>query len=127
MIALVDDDPALLESLGSFFAAHGVDSLGFTSADGFCLARVLDTTDCLITDICMPGMNGIDLIRHVRKSHPALPCILITGAPGRRMIPYADLGVREVFIKPFSALELLEAVRAAGVQGRAFPTYGNPW
>jgi two-component system, LuxR family, response regulator FixJ len=78
-IFLVDDEPAVRSAVSQTLASIGCQVVPFSSADG-CLAALLnEECDLLISDISMPGMNGLDLLKAVKKLRPALPVLLITG------------------------------------------------
>jgi len=111
MIAIVDDDPRLLESLGELLQSAGYVSCGFPSA-GSLLAKGLSGVDLLITDISMPGIGGFELRDIAARSHPKLPVFLITG---RHEIADQDRAqdISGFFRKPFDAQALLAAVGAA--------------
>ena len=110
-VAIVDDDPRLLESLGEMFESAGYEAHTFASASAL-LLRGLAGIDALITDIGMPQVSGFDLRDLVCETHPDLPVFLITG---RHEI--ADLvrasGATGFLRKPFDPQALLEAVSGA--------------
>jgi FixJ family two-component response regulator len=109
LIAVVDDDYRVLESLDDLLQASGYRTLLHTSAEALLKSAVLPSVDALISDIGLPGMSGIELLRTVRQSLALpLPAILITG----RSEPYLEhhakaLGVLRFFTKPFDTQELL--------------------
>jgi len=110
IIAVVDDDPRILESLGTLLesADHGVRA--FAAAAVFLESECLAEIDCLISDIDMPVMDGIELLHRVRAQRPELPVILITGHPEMlARLPHAGTSYR-LFKKPFDGQELLRAV-----------------
>jgi len=108
VVAVVDDDPRLLESLQDLLESAGYAAQGYSSA-GSLLARGLSGIDVLITDIGMPGMDGFELRDLVKKACPGLPVFLITG---RHEIADQDRaqGISGFFRKPFDAQALLAAV-----------------
>ena len=111
VVAVVDDDPRLLESLEDLLESAGYAARSFSSA-GSLLASGLSGVDLLITDIGMPGIDGFELRDRVRKARPDLPVFLITG---RHEIADQDRaqGINGFFRKPFDAQTLLSAVGAA--------------
>lgn len=111
VVAVVDDDPRLLESLEDLLESAGYGSRCFSSA-GSLLASGLSGVDLLITDIGMPGMDGFELRDRVKKTRPDLPVFLITG---RHEIADQDRaqGVSGFFRKPFDARMLLSAIGEA--------------
>src|SRR6185437_8880851 len=78
MISVVDDDPRLLESLQDLLESAGYEVRAYSSAKALIDAG-LSHTDCLITDIGMPGVDGFELHKAVKKARPDLPVFLITG------------------------------------------------
>lgn len=108
VVAIVDDDPRLLESLEDLLESAGYVARSFASA-GSLLGSGLSGMDVLITDIGMPGMDGFELRDLVKKTRPELPVFLITG---RHEIADQDRaqGMNGFFRKPFDAKILLAAV-----------------
>lgn len=108
VVAIVDDDPRLLESVGELLESAGYAARSFSSA-GSLLDSGLSGVDLLITDIGMPGMDGFELRDVVRRARPELPVFLITG---RHEIADQDRaqGISGFFRKPFDAQALLAAV-----------------
>lgn len=108
VVAVVDDDPRLLESLEDLLESAGYAVRSFSSAQSLLISG-LSGLDVLITDIGMPGMDGFELCDLVKKVRPDLPMFLITG---RHEIADAD-GVQSVsgcFRKPFDAKVMLAAI-----------------
>ena len=113
-IAVVDDDQRILESLDLLLesADHAVRVFASAAAllESGCLAEI----DCLISDIDMPAMDGIELIREVRAARPGLPIILITGHPEMlNRLPPGGPGHYRYFKKPFNGQELLTGISEA--------------
>ncbi|THF54508.1 response regulator [Ollibium composti] len=110
-VAIVDDDPRLLESLADLLESAGYEARTFSSA-GTLLAGGLLDLDLLITDIGMPGTDGFELRGMVTKERPDLPIFLITG---RHEIADQDRARDHsgFFRKPFDAQQLLAAVAEA--------------
>jgi FixJ family two-component response regulator len=108
VVAIVDDDPRLLESVGELLESAGYVARSFSSAESL-LASGLSGVDVLITDIGMPGMNGFELRDLVNKASPEMPVFLITG---RHEIADQNRAqsVNGFFRKPFDADHLLAAV-----------------
>jgi FixJ family two-component response regulator len=113
-IAVVDDDQRILGSLQSLLesADHAVRL--FASAAALLESGSLAQIDCLISDIDMPVMDGLELLRVVRATRPELPIILITGYPEMlNRLPPMGPGHYRLFKKPFNGQELLTAVSDA--------------
>ncbi|WP_026187010.1 response regulator [Ensifer sp. BR816] len=116
VVAIVDDDARLLESVSDLLESAGYVARSFPSAKSL-LANGLSDLDVLITDIGMPGTDGFELRDLVRSSRPELPVFLITGRheiadQGRAQ------GISGFFRKPFDAQALLAAI-ANALQRRA--------
>lgn len=111
VVAVVDDDPRLLESLADLLESAGYAARTFPSA-GSLLANGLSEIDVLITDIGMPGIDGLELREAARRTRPDLPVFLITGRHEIAEQGRAQ-GISGFFRKPFDGQALLAAVAAA--------------
>lgn len=111
MVAIVDDDPRLLEALGDLLASVGHHVRAFTSARAFLDEGGVSEVDCLITDIDMPQIDGFELQAMANDRFPNLPVIFITGksevATQRRV---RELEAGRFFQKPFDHDALLNAI-----------------
>jgi len=119
-IALIDDDPAVLDSLRLYLERQGQTVACFTTADAF-LAERRPPFDCIVADVRMPGLSGLDLVRRFAAENRATPIILITGHGDIDMAVAAiKQGAFDFIEKPFDESRLLESIRnAAGeAQGR---------
>ena len=114
VIALVDDDEASREALGLLIKSLGFSGEVFASAAEFLGWKHLSETACLITDINMPGMTGVELHRHLVNAGCPIPTILITAYPDDsvRERALAD-GVIAYLTKPCSESALLNCVHSA--------------
>ncbi len=111
LIAVVDDDPGMLESIASLLNSADYEVRLFATATALLETSDLSEVDCLISDVAMPVMDGLELARAVQGARPALPIILITGRPELlRGSPLAGLGQYRVFKKPFDGQALLAAL-----------------
>ncbi len=79
MISIVDDDKSVRESANSLLRSLGYATATFASGEEFLESGCLRDTECLITDVQMPGMNGVDLQRHLLATGYRTPVIFITG------------------------------------------------
>jgi FixJ family two-component response regulator len=114
IVAVVDDDPRVRESLESLIESAGFKARLFPLAEDFLSGELLAEIDCLITDVRMPKMDGLELQRLVRLRRPELPVIFITAHHEDRIEQCAFAQGAAFFIrKPFDAQELLRAVRLA--------------
>jgi FixJ family two-component response regulator len=110
----VDDDFRVRESIGSLMESAGYKALMFSSAEAFLLSGALAKTSCLVTDVRMLGMDGVELQRRVRLDRPQLPVIFISAHYNDETRQRAlDGGAVEFLYKPFDAAELLEAIQTA--------------
>ena len=111
-VAVVDDDPRLLRSLESLLESAGYAVRLFASAAALLDSNGLKEADCLISDVNMPSMDGLELARLARAARPDLPIILITGHPEMLDRP-GSAGTRifeRLFTKPYNTDELLAAI-----------------
>jgi FixJ family two-component response regulator len=114
LISIVDDDDALRNSLDDLIRSIGFRTLGFPSAEAFLSSDQACDTACLILDVRMPGMNGLDLQRQMVAANWRIPIIFITshaddGARARAL----EAGAVAFLYKPFREEELLTAIDAA--------------
>jgi FixJ family two-component response regulator len=114
IVAVVDDDPSILGSLELLLESADYAVRLFPSATALLDSGSLHEIDCLISDIDMPAIDGVELLRLTHAARPGLPIILITGYPDRlKRLPPLD-GINPiVFMKPFKADELLSALSDA--------------
>ena len=119
-IALIDDDAAVLDSLCLFFERNGVVVSCFSAAEEFlAIWDAVQTLDCVVADVRMPGLSGVDLVRWIRARGSSLPIILITAHGDVDMAVAAiKLGAFDFMEKPFNEERLLESVRMAISQAR---------
>jgi FixJ family two-component response regulator len=110
----VDDDIRILESIESLVESAGFASLVFASAEEFLQSGKLAQAGCLITDVRMPGMDGIELQRRVSFERPQLPVIFISGHRDHQIRRKALEGGAFAFMyKPYDPGDLLAAVNRA--------------
>src|SRR6516225_6601319 len=114
VIHLIDDDEALRESVAFLLRAADFEVKGFSSAQAF-LASLPDASlSCVITDVRMPDMSGIELIRRLKDLKVDIPVIVITGHGDVALAVEAmKLGATDFFEKPFNDDLLLASVRGA--------------
>lgn len=111
LIAVVDDDESVRESLEGLLTTLGYNVETFASAEGFLGSAALANTDCLILDVCMPGMSGPDLQKELARQEHDIPVILITAHGDEDAVSHllAD-GAVGCLIKPIEEEALLRAV-----------------
>lgn len=81
LVAVIDDDDPFRTALVESLASLGFRARGFASAEAFVAANAQDGCDCVISDIQMPGMSGLDLKRLLDDRGSSVPVIMITGRP----------------------------------------------
>jgi FixJ family two-component response regulator len=114
LLSVVDDDEMLRESLPDLLREFGFAARAFSSGQEFLLSDYLDETRCLILDVAMPGMSGLDLQRELKRRGQAIPIIFITGQKDEETRKQAfRQGAVKFLYKPFSDSDLLDAVNAA--------------
>jgi FixJ family two-component response regulator len=113
-VAIVDDDEAMLDALKGLLKEAGFPARAFASAEEFLDSAEHQHTGCLIADIRMPGMSGLDLQTRLKADNIDIPIIFIT-AHGDEHLRMQALrsGAVEFLAKPFDDEVLLESVRAA--------------
>ena len=112
-IAVIDDDYRVLESLDDLLQSSGYRTLLTSSAEQFLESPANGRVDVLISDIGLPGMSGIELVRKLKLSSQCPPVILITGRGEAHFEQDArDLGVLGLFMKPFDTREFLATLEA---------------
>jgi FixJ family two-component response regulator len=108
VIAVVDDDRRILESLEILLDSADYDVRLFSSAAALLESGVLPEIDCLISDVAMPVTNGFELARAVQAARPGLPILFVTGR--HDLLNQSLLEGYRVFKKPFNGQDLLTAV-----------------
>src|SRR5271157_655052 len=115
LVAVVDDDIAVRESLESLIRSVGMEVRVFTSAEEFLNSAHPRKADCLILDVRLPGMSGIELHRHLLALNRRVPVIFITAhaSDDRARLEASSDWTVAYLTKPFGEDELLDAVHAA--------------
>jgi len=114
VIHVIDDDAAMRDSLAFLLDVNGFAPKVYESADAFMGGVNLAALACVISDIRMPGMNGIELVRKLKGGGSACPVILITGHGDVALAVEAmKAGAVDFIEKPFDDAALLGAIRAA--------------
>ncbi len=81
LISLIEDDEPFRESMQKLMRALGYSVEAFSSATKFLESPILANTDCVVSDVNMPGMTGVELHRHLVEAGYAIPTILVTAYP----------------------------------------------
>ncbi len=114
LVAIVDDDESVRSALQGLMKAVGLCAHSFASAEEFLESRLQEQTACLIADIRMPGMSGLELQAKLNAEHRRIPTIFITAhGDGQMRLQALRAGAVEFLAKPFDDQALLDSVRAA--------------
>jgi len=114
LISVVDDDESVRESLPDLLREFGFAVRAFPSAEEFLASGCDDQTQCLILDVAMPGMSGLDLQRELKRRQKNVPIIFITAQRNETLRPQVlQQGAVECLFKPFSDSALLQALHLA--------------
>jgi two-component system, LuxR family, response regulator FixJ len=118
LVQIIDDDDALRDSLTFLLSSAGIDAKSYESAGAYLNDPQRGAAGCIITDVRMPGMSGIDLLRKLKSDGVSLPVIVMTGHGDVPLAVEAmKLGAFDFIEKPFDDDALLVSVRGAlGVQ-----------
>ena len=114
VISVIDDDPSVRAATDNLLSSHGYLVHAFASAEEFLQSASLNDASCVIADVQMPAMSGLDLLIHMRAKGYALPFIFITAFPEASVRARAlRAGAISFLAKPFAAPELISCVEAA--------------
>jgi FixJ family two-component response regulator len=114
LVSVVDDDESLRESLPDLLRALGFAVEASASAEEFLASEHLRRTRCLVLDVAMPGMSGLQLQEELARRGHAIPIVFITAQQDDRIRPRVlAAGAVACLFKPFTDTALLDAVNAA--------------
>ncbi len=114
IVFVVDDDASMRTALVRLLKSARLRVMAFASAEEFLKVRLPDEPSCLLLDVRMPGMSGLELQQRLLERSPDLPVIFITGHGDIRMaVRTIQAGAVEFLPKPFKDKELLSAVESA--------------
>ena len=114
LVVIVDDDLSVRESLPELLRQCGFAATALPSADALLASDVLHEASCLILDLAMPGMSGIELARELARRGQPIPFVFISGDTDEHDRPrLLQEGAVACLFKPFGEGELLAAVRVA--------------
>jgi FixJ family two-component response regulator len=114
LVATVDDDESVRESLPDLLREFGFAARAFSSAEEFLASDRMGQTRCLILDIAMPGMTGLDLQRELKSRGQRIPIIFISAHKDEAVrVRALQQGAVEFLFKPFSDTALLDALNKA--------------
>jgi two-component system, LuxR family, response regulator FixJ len=118
-IALIEDDEAILRSLSLLLESRGIAVRGYASAESFLADAAAEPPQCVVTDVRMPGMSGLELQRELKKCDAAVPVILITGHGDIAMAVQAiKEGAFDFVEKPFDDERLVASIAHAAESGQ---------
>jgi len=113
-VFILDDEPGMLKALTRLLKAEGFTVQAFTSAKAFLESYSPETLSCLVLDVAMPELNGLELQEHLTRSGLLLPIVFLTGHGDIPMSVQAiKAGAVDFLTKPVKDADLLRAVRAA--------------
>lgn len=114
LVAVVDDDAAIREAVLMVLDSVGIRARGYASAQTFIASGEASSCGCLVIDVRMPGLSGIEAFRRLRDSGEHLPAIFITGHGDIEMaVDVMKLGAVDFLSKPFRDQALIDAVQSA--------------
>jgi len=114
LVSVVDDDQSVRESLPDLLREFGFAASAFSSAEEFLASDCVGRTRCLILDVAMPGMSGLELQRELKLRGQGIPIVFITARRDETIRPRAlEQGAVECLFKPFSDSALLQALNTA--------------
>jgi len=114
LVIVVDDSASVLKSVARLLAHHGIDSRTFASAEAFLESDSVQMATCLLLDIQLGGISGIELQRRLAASGSKRPVIFMTGSDDKDMRDKAmDAGCIAYLRKPFAGQVLLDAIGKA--------------
>jgi FixJ family two-component response regulator len=113
IVAIVEDDPGMLVATEHLLNAHGLVTLRYASAEEFLVSGSESQVDCLLLDISLRGMSGVELSRTLKIAGQALPTIFITALEDEKVHQKALQEGVACLHKPFPAAELIDAIEKA--------------
>src|SRR5919108_833795 len=119
LVYVIDDDSSICEALGSLLRSAGFSVQTFPSAQSFLATKRPDTPSCLVLDVQLPGLSGLDLQRELAKTDVQIPIIFITGhGDVPTSVRAIKAGALEFLTKPFEDEDLLDAIQQAIARDR---------
>jgi FixJ family two-component response regulator len=114
IVFVVDDDVSMRESLESLIRSVGFKVETFATAQDFLARRRKDVPNCLVLDVRLPGLSGLDLQKRIAEANSEIPIVFITGhGDVPTSVRAMKAGAVEFLMKPFSDRDLLEAIQQA--------------
>jgi len=113
-VLVIEDDDSLRTAVERLLMLAGMSTVSYASAEALLATGVIQNDACLVSDLRLPGMSGLELLAELRRRGCASPLILITAYDSANVREQAGrLGVAAYMTKPFHGAELLAAIRAA--------------
>ena len=120
IVYVVDDDPSMCEALTRLLKTVGLRAQGFQTSQEFLRTKRPDAPSCLVLDVRLPGLSGLDLQHELAKADPPIPIVFITAHGDIPMTVQAlKAGAVDFLTKPFRDQQLLDAVQQAIERDRA--------
>jgi FixJ family two-component response regulator len=114
MISVVDDDVTVRSATVDLLNSHGFACEAYASAEEYLGSERIEDTSCLILDVSMPGLNGLELQKQLTEAGRTIPIIFITAFPDERARAQATRGGALCYLpKPYSDEELVACIRRA--------------
>jgi FixJ family two-component response regulator len=114
LVSVVDDDESVRESLPDLLRSFGLEAQPFASAEEFLASESLPHTGCLVLDVAMPGMTGLELQLELTRRVHDIPIVFITAHSVERVRPQVLMrGAVACLFKPFSETDIVGAVHTA--------------
>ena len=119
IISIIDDDASVRAAADNLLSSHGYVVHTFASAEDFLRSAFLDDSSCVVADVQMPGMSGLELLTIVRKRGNGTPFIFITAFPNESVRARAvKAGADGILDKPFSSPVLIDCIETALTRDR---------
>lgn len=113
-MAVIDDDDSVRKALSRLLRSAGMNSLTFDSGEGFLDSLSKVRPDCLLMDICMPGMDGAEVLQRLNEIGCTIPAIIITAHDDEHAREtFRSVGAAALLLKPLDDHVLLQAIRSA--------------
>jgi FixJ family two-component response regulator len=112
-ISIVDDDPSICRAIARLIESSGFTAHTHSSAEAFLASTDAEHVRCLILDVQLPGIDGLELQRQLARLNPAIRIIFLTAHSARTRLRAMNAGAVDVLSKPFNEQALLRNVYAA--------------
>jgi FixJ family two-component response regulator len=120
VVLVVEDDEGMREAIDQLLSVAGFTAVSYGSAEALLADQAIDRPLCLVSDLNLPAMSGLDLLKELSRRGLRIPVIIITayGSPSIRQ-EAAQLGVSAFLVKPFPSAALLTTIDTIAAQNRA--------